>query len=596
MAVALLEGMSPPTTALTGNTPRNLGPYLLNIDAGPSWLNVNSSTGESAGLFGYQTGLRLGSQYSLAENVHWNLQGVFSYSNYSADHGSVSRVGVGFETGPEFTLIPNGLGLSLYAGFHAGFYYSEGVDWPSTMGSATFDNQMVSSLTLRPSMNILGGVLTLSYLYGHDFGLQAPGATPVDPPEGFTADHHSVTLSVDPLRLFYAFRADGFEGQTDSFEQFILGIKPSALIEGSYNYNLDDPSGRDGAPGLTPFRTNHPFHDRVRLNLIEVALERPSTPRSPLGFRLDLGFGQDPISFAPRSSVIENVIGERDDPEGLRQPDTQYFALQQAYMTYRLPILAGLTFRAGQFGTPVGNEVPEGPLNPFLLITRGLNNTLSEPFFHAGAEFFLRLSETEDAAHKVTSYREILLGAFNGWDSTLGHEGGPTFALGYTQMVNPSFTYAGTYLLGKEGDGVQGLLNLNAAWTVHDSLNLGVNLDLGHGNDAETQDPTLWFGLGLYQQFAPVSWFNLAAREEVFTDRDGARTSTEQTLLSAALAANFLIRHEDVPGTFGLGAEIRHDESVGREEGDASPFLSGSDPTNGNTTFTLRASWRYPSE
>jgi len=548
-----------------------------------------SPAASSEALPGFQSAVRLGQSYRLSERWNWGLQGVFSYANYYASHGKLSRIGLGVETGPELTLVPHLLSLALYGGFQEGFFYSPEVTWPSSSGIANFDNASATSLSLRPALSLFGGIFTASFEWAHDFGVEAPGPTRFDAPQSFQPNRFSAMLSLDLLKSFYAARG-GFEGAADSFEEFLLGIRPSAIVEGSYNYSFMAPAGPDGTPGVNAYRTNNPLHHRPRLNLVELALERPSTPRSPLGFRVDANFGQDPISFAPKSSLIEPVIGARGGA------DTQYFALQQAYLTYLFPVAEGLTLRLGQFGTTVGNEVPEAPLNTFLLPTRGLNNTLAEPFFHAGGTATLRISQTTDthgdedeSNDETTSYTEAVLGVVNGWDSVLGHEGGPTVVTGFNHMVNPEFAYSLNYLIGREGEGVQGLFNFNATYKPNGQWTLGTNLDLGHGNNPDTGAPTLWFGLGLYQQFAPASWFNLAAREEVFTDPQGARTGIHQTLLSAALAANFLI-----PYGFGVSPEIRHDQSLGREEGVPGPFQSGADPSSGNTTFTLRVFWKYP--
>lgn len=560
------------------NSNNYISPYRLTLDVGPSWMHPSDGT---SSLPGFTLGARLGQSYALSENWKWALQGVFSYSNYYADHGSLSRVAFGFETGPEYQLAPPYLSAALYVGVQEAFYYSREVSW-NTLGARTsFDNEAVTALTLRPSLQWFRGILTTDFEFAHDFGLTVPSPLPYGVPTGAEINRFSFLLSVDILKAFST--AQNSISEFDDFDQFIRGIQVSGLVEGSYNYSFNDPRGRGALPGTNPYRTNHPYHNRPRLNLMEVALERPSSPRSPLGFRIDANFGQDPISFAPKSSLIEPVIGSEGGA------DTQYFALQQAYLTYRFPVLQGFTFQAGQFATTVGNEYPEGPLNPFLTPTRGFLNTLAEPFYHAGALLRMRYSENKNDEDEVENYTEGILGVVNGWDSVLGHEGGPTLMLGFNHQVNLRFTYALNYLIGAEGRGAQGLLNFNATWKPEDEWALGTNLNLGHGNDSDTGEGTLWFGLGLYQQYAPASWFNLVAREEIFTDPDGARTNISQTLLSGTLAANFVL-----PYGFGIGPEIRHDHSVGREASVPGPFQSGIDSADGNTTFTLRTFWKYP--
>src|SRR5262249_40142333 len=161
------------------------------------------------------------------------------------------------------------------------------------------------------------------------------------------------------------------------------------------------------------YRTNDPYHNRVRLNSILLSLDHPATAESPFGFGFDFNLGQDAGTFAPKESVVVPLGGERGGP------DTQYFALRRAVLRYRFPVLEGFTLEAGQFPTTVGYEVLDGPNNAIL--SRGLLNTLAEPYYHAGALLRMRFSEHKDG-DTVTNSTEGILGIANGWDSVLGHE------------------------------------------------------------------------------------------------------------------------------------------------------------------------------
>jgi len=567
--------MTPPH----GISPRpQISPHRLSLDIGPTWLRPAS---EGPSLSGLSLEGRLGESFRLSERWNWAFNGVFSYSNYFAEHGSLNRIGIGMETGPELELVPHMLGLALYGVFQEAFYYSKEVSWPGPTGRASFDNNSTPSFGLRPGLLLFGGALSTYFEYDHDLGIEGPGATLYDAPIGYHPNRYALSLSVDVLKAFYSAQG-GYHGQMASLEEFILGIRPLAFIEANYNYSFNDPSGLDGAAPSNPYRPNMPFHHRPRLNLMELSLERPSTARSPFGLRVDGYFGQDPISFAPQSSVIEPVIGSRGDP------DTQYFALHQAYLTYRFPVLEGLTLQAGQFLTTVGNEVPEGPLNTFLIPSRGFLNAF-EPTHHAGLLLRSRFTEKSNEAGEVQNYTEGVLGVVNGWDSILGHEGGPTVMTGFNHQVRPDLSYALNYLIGAQGQGAQGLFNANVLYKPSEQWALGSNFDLGHGNNPDNGNSTLWFGLGLYQQYAPSSWFNVSLRQEVFSDPQGARSGLRQNLLSLTGATKISLPHG-----FGITPELRYDRSFDRDEGVPGPFLSGSNASESNTTFALRAFWKYP--
>jgi hypothetical protein len=184
---------------------------------------------------------------------------------------------------------------------------------------------------------------------------------------------------------------------------------------------------------------------------------------------------------------------------------------------------------------------------------------------------------------------EGVLGVANGWDSVLGHEGGPTVITGFNWTISPMVSTSLNYLIGSEQGGARGLFDGILTVKPVDPLTLAANVDIGHGHDATTGTGGTWEGFALYQQWAPVNWWNLGVREEYFIDRQGLRSGIPQDLMSLTAAATFL-----TPYGFGVGPEIRHDRSFHRAEGTPGPFFSGANPADSNTTFGVRAFWRYP--
>jgi len=559
------DPVTPASAPTPTPTPLVFSPHRLDFEAGPSWLSMGGPTAS-----GYTLQGRLGSSFRLSDSWNFALHGVFSHSHFSLDSDSLSRTSIGFEMGPEVTLARNVLGLGLYGGFHQVFYYSQGIPWDGTR-RVSFNNAHAASFSLRPTVLLFGGLLTAAFEWDQDFGLKIPGPTEYDPPSPGSPSRYSLLFALDLLKLFYLVRG-GPEGPRLGLGQFLMGIQPSATAETSYSHSFNQPAEVGGVPGANAYRANDPFHNRLRLNQLRLGLERPSTAESPFGFRFDFNFGQDPGTFAPRDSINVPVTGARGDP------GTQYFALQQAYLTYRLPVLEGFTLQAGQFGTTVGAEVADGPSNTWLLLSRGLLTTQAQPYYHAGA--LMRM--------KFSPQVEGIVGGVNGWDSTFGHEPGGTAVTGLNLTLDP-VTLGFNYLIGDAPGGARGLFDFVGQWNVSDTWSLGTNIDIGHGHDATTGRGGMWYGVALYQQAAPTPWFRATAREEIFGDPQGIRTGVSQNLASLTFGTTFLI-----PYGFGIGPEIRYDASFNRGAGIPGPFAAGTGNSDNNVTFGIRAFWRWP--
>ncbi|MBL7685324.1 MAG: outer membrane beta-barrel protein [Deltaproteobacteria bacterium] len=555
----------------------NIPQHRLEFEVGPSWLSTGRNGPTHSGMT-YQA--RLGQSFSISDRFRWALQGNFSHSSYSSGSDHLSRNSFGIETGPELVLIPRGMALGLYGGFHQTFYHSAGMPWGGYTPRVTFDNDSTTTFSIRPALSLFDGLLTASFQMNFENSLSTSGINPTDPRIPVEAFQYSLLFSLNLLNIGYRIRG-GYPGPLQGMGDFFSGVQFSAYAEAGYHYSFNQPTGSGGAPGANTYRTNDPYHNRLRLNLLEFALERPSTDRSPFGFRFDFNFGEDPAVFAPRSSIVEPVIGRRGDP------GTQYFAVQQAYLSYRFPVLEGLTLQAGQFMTTVGYEVVEGPANPTL--SRGFLNTLAEPYSHAGGLFRLRIHERKNSADEVQDSTEAILGLANGWDSVLGHESGPTVITGFNWRTSPKVNLSFNYLVGPEAGGVRGLFDGILTYNPSSTVTLAANVDIGHGNDPNTGQAGMWGGLALYQQWSPVPWYNWSFREEIFGDPSGLRTGIHQNLLSLTTAMTFYS-----PIGIGGGPELRYDHSFSREGSVPGPFLNGSNAADSNTTFGLRLFWRWP--
>ncbi len=146
--------------------------------------------------------------------------------------------------------------------------------------------------------------------------------------------------------------------------QFLKDTKISGFVDTSYTFNFNQPATLSNnqpavpAPGAAASANIHPF-DRssndFTLHMAEIVLEKTA---DPVGYRIDLDYGEDAEVFG--SAGLGSTADE--------------FDLQQAYITYKLPMdkvtgcwpcLDGLTgnIMAGKFVTMGGAEGMESKDN-----------------------------------------------------------------------------------------------------------------------------------------------------------------------------------------------------------------------------------------
>ncbi|MHC5035556.1 MAG: outer membrane beta-barrel protein, partial [Planctomycetota bacterium] len=158
---------------------------------------------------------------------------------------------------------------------------------------------------------------------------------------------------------------------------FLETLEIGGWVSASYNYNLDDPDGRDqpgfNNPGsVAGLSGAYPFHsdaNSFQLDQFWLELERPVSEEHRAGFRADLVYGRTADLLSNGSS--DGLSGTDEDLE-----------LYQAYLQYLAPIGEGVNFQFGKFRTPIGAEVVQTPYN--FNITRGHLWTLFQPITHVG--------------------------------------------------------------------------------------------------------------------------------------------------------------------------------------------------------------------
>ena len=214
--------------------------------------------------------------------------------------------------------------------------------------------------------------------------------------------------------------------------------------------------------------------------------------------------------------------------------------IKQAYLAYKFT--DKLTVTAGQWGTHVGYEYIDAPLNYNYSLSYLFGNG---PFYHTGVK----------AAYAFSDNVGLMAGIVNGWDGSFAfNKHKSAIAQLYVKPVD-GFNIWINYIGGDQINGasfptlgspnfplvdsfhtVQHLFDLTTTYQVTDKLKFGVNAAHGFSNHLAiesngTYGYARWGGIALYADYRFSSFFGLGIRAEHFEDKNGVR------YLSAATAA-----------------------------------------------------------
>lgn len=202
-------------------------------------------------------------------------------------------------------------------------------------------------------------------------------------------------------------------------------------------------------------------------------------------------------------------------------------AIKQAYIT--LKATPKLSFTAGQFGTHIGYEVIDAPVNYNYSLSNLFNNG---PFYHIGLK----------GQYSFSDRVYLMLGVVNNVDNLFDNNKkkgliGQFFvspASGWNVYLNAIVSNEAS----KDANGVAAddanysLYDLTTTYQITSKFFLGLNAAKGsqkgdyqgYGGPATTRS---WGGVALYGNYAFTDKFGFGARYEVFDNKDGARALTD---------------------------------------------------------------------
>ncbi len=284
--------------------------------------------------------------------------------------------------------------------------------------------------------------------------------------------------------------------------------------------------------------------------------------------------------------------------------------IKQAYFKYNAT--DKLSFTMGQFGTHIGYEYIDAPLNFFYSINHTFNSGI--PFYHTGLK----------ATYAFTDKVSLMGGVVNGFDFLYDNNRSKgiisQLALLPAEGLSVYFNFISSNesnadATGNTPSGNFTVYDLNGGYQFSDKLFLGYWFMFGTQKgelgspgtfipaDGNVDEKKSWYGANLYLTYALSDVFSLGFRGEYFNNDSGARglrnfDSSGQALGASAttytLTGNFTL----ADGHLLLKPELRADiftklSGTGSEQSQQFMDADGLYTKNGQTTLGLAAIYKF---
>jgi hypothetical protein len=304
----------------------------------------------------------------------------------------------------------------------------------------------------------------------------------------------------------------------------------SGFVETTYNYNTNRSPSNANVGHLFDAQSN-----TFALNMAQLLIQ--GNPR-----------GDKDVSYTFRLDYGTDV--------GVLDPSAGMITVEEAYGTWRDPG-SKIGVKIGKFVTYEGIEVIEAIADP--TITRGLLFSLAEPFTHTGA-----------VATYVNGKLDFALGLVNGWDLVTDNNSGKTLVFKGTYNGGKDLVITLSGLYGPEKAGAPAFpasnddnrlsLDLTGVTKVVENLDLNFQLNYGteeHSAVSDANKTAKWYGFGIQPVYHFDKKFSIGARFELFSDKDGARTSVDNEKITTFS----IVPAYQVTDHFLARAELRYDHS-----------------------------------
>jgi len=358
--------------------------------------------------------------------------------------------------------------------------------------------------------------------------------------ESHMAGLDRIRLSVAILGLSIAATASG---QADTAASTAKSAPPSpkwfddiavnAFVSTSYQYNTNRPDA-----GTNSYRVFDFSHNTFNVDVAELVVQMAPSKPNDAGFRLDFVLG----------SSIPKVAKSQDE-------NVTQFDLQQAFVSYIVPLGTGLRFDAGKYVTHLGYEVIDGYDGYDDNYSRSILFGYAIPFTHTGLK----------ASYAFSSKVAAMVGVVNGWD--LVHDNNRSKSLAAQVTLTPVsalsvlLNWIGGPEIADDNHTKRNVFDVVAILKPTNTLTLGLNGDYGVENGTSlvnSGSDAVWKGIAGYATLALSGKLSVALRGETFHDDDGVRlgTGTKGTLSEGTLTTAYKFTPRVV-----LRGEVRFDKA-----------------------------------
>jgi hypothetical protein len=287
---------------------------------------------------------------------------------------------------------------------------------------------------------------------------------------------------------------------TDSSKLSVTGS-----VDVNYNYNFNTPASM-----VNGYRNFDVKENQFNINLAKITLQKNA---SPVGFRIDVGYGQ--------AMDLVNSNANLGSQPSLRN-------IEQAYITAVIPWGNGLTVNAGKMVTHMGGEVIESASN--INYSRSLLFTLAIPYGHLGI----------CASYPFSSKFSATLYLYNGWNDVDENNTDKTLGAEITWTPSDKFTFIENYIGGaEESNSTKKRHVFDTVINLQASTPLFLTLNADYGQEAIGSGLAVWKGLALTGKYTLTEKATLAARGEYYNDQSGFTSGAAQILKEVTLTYEY---------------------------------------------------------
>lgn len=371
---------------------------------------------------------------------------------------------------------------------------------------------------------------------------------------GFTKEGEKVEQQTEEVK-----KVEEIKDEDDKKGTFAF----SGYLDSFFSANLNKPASRSNM-GASNARAFDQKAGQFQLGLVQTKMTYSNSKSEAV---VDLTFGPN-ADLGNYGNLMSNL---NEDYTGMA------LAIKQAYFTYKFSDKFSMT--AGQFGTHIGYEVIDAPVNFNYSLSNLFNNG---PFYHTGLK----------ATYAFSDKASLMVGVVNNVDGLNDNNRKKGFI---SQLfVSPAENW-GLYLNyitsneanevnGKTPDASYNVIDLTTSYQITDKFLLGLNAAYGsqkgefQGSKISDASKT-WGGAAIYANYALSDLFALGVRYENFNNDSGVRALVDAqgngtTVNSFTLTGNFTladghillkpeVRLDSYPKLPGSGVEQQFEDSDG---------------------------------